>query len=210
MPIKCIAFDADNTLYSTRAIARDADMEAMRYLSMKTGDTPESLYDHWMQIVSAIKDSKDPQKRHRLYSYGVLCEEYKQPKEFAEEMFEVLLDVIREKLKLIGNAKEVLETLKKKKIALYVITEDDKRKAMVKLEKLEIIKFFDNVITSDDVGTMKPSEKYYEPLVRKFKLGEILVVGDDIEKDLSVPKKLGMQTLLVENERDLQKLLSIV
>src|SRR3989338_692872 len=71
--IKCLAFDADNTLYGTKKVAKDADMAAMEVLSGATGKNAEDLYNEFLEAVKTIKDSPDPRLRHRKYSYGILC-----------------------------------------------------------------------------------------------------------------------------------------
>lgn len=197
-PIKCIAFDADNTLYNSHKAAPIADNAAMGLLAKKVKTTTGNLYDEWLTIVGKIKNSKDPKVRTRLYSYGELCKRYKIKPEFARKMFSEFTDTFLKNLKSTKNIEKVLTSLAQDK---YVVTDDIKQLADKKLNHLGLNEFFKEVITSDKVGTTKPSEKFYEPFLKRYHPEEILVVGDDWEKDLRIPAELGMQILFVENSR---------
>lgn len=202
--IKVVAFDADNTLYSTKAAAKPSDMAAMALLSGLCGKSPEALYDEFVEIVRGIKDSPDPRIRHRRHSYGLLCERYGAPS--AEGMYAVLSKKLLELITLVPGIKEILEKLKAKGLKMFVITEDNRDMVNSKLATLGIAGYFSGVVSSDDAGIMKPSPKYYKKLLKDFKPEEVLVVGDNEEKDLKIPQSRGMETLLVSSPEDLKKL----
>src|SRR3989338_2749761 len=75
---RAILFDADNTLYRTRDIARQADMAAMRVFAKRCHDgkaccTPESLYPQFRQVVALAIKSRQPYRRTRPHSYTILA-----------------------------------------------------------------------------------------------------------------------------------------
>ena len=203
---KCIAFDADNTLYNTHQVAKFADLAAFKILADKTGIGVTEIYRRWRKIVDKIKDSKNPKERTRLNSYGILCQSLEVDKEIMKKMYQQFSKSIVNKISPTQNIKKILETLKHKKV---VITEDFENLAEEKLKATGIYKYFDDIVTSKEVGTMKPSKKYYEKLLKSYQPEEILVVGDDYLKDLKIPSELGMQVLFFENEKSLEKLLQI-
>ena len=205
-PIKCIAFDADNTLYNSHQAAPPADIAAMELLSKKAKTTAWTLYNEWSEIIEKIKNSKNPKIRTRLYSYGELCSRYFVKSDLAREMHVKFTNVLLKNLKPAKDISEILRTLIQDK---YVITDDIKQLADKKLKRLDLREFFKKVITSDEVGTMKPSRKFYEQLSKNFDPQEILVVGDNWQKDLEIPAQLGMQILFVENSQSLKKLLHL-
>lgn len=208
--IKCIAFDADNTLYATREAAKLADRAAIEILANTANQPAEKLYKEWQEIVSTIENSSDPKMRNRTYSYSKLAEKY-DAVNVVPKMYKKMMNTLLKKIKLTTGVKEILTKLKARSLKLFVITEDeDREKALAKINTLGIFDYFDGIITSTDVETMKPSEKYYTKLLEKFSPNEILVVGDSFEKDLTIPKQLGMQTLLVKQPGDLSKIETLV
>jgi len=74
----------------------------------------------------------------------------------------------------------ILNELKQKKVLLSIFTGKGKRSAMITLEKLGVIKFFDFVVTGDDVINHKPSCEGIISFLKKFNLkkNEVLMVGD--------------------------------
>ncbi len=193
--IKCVAFDADNTLYSTRDVAKEADLKALEILSKKVGSPLDELYTEFIEVVRSIKDSPDPKIRHRKYSYGMLCSRYRV--DLLNEMYEAFKKTVIEKIELMPGILDLLLKLKDKN--LYVITEDNREMATLKLTKLHILDKFKAVTTSDDTGIMKPSKDYYSELIADFRPEEILVIGDNYEKDLKLAEELKMNVYLMDN-----------
>ena len=203
--VKAVAFDADNTLYLTKPAAKPSDMAAMDVLSARAGKPAEGLYEEFINIVKGVKDSPDPAMRHRMYSYNKLSQKY--GVDLAEAMYQSFAEKLLELIAPVPGIENILEKLKNDSIQMLVITEDNRLITEKKLSTLGLAKYFDKIISSDDTGTMKPSEKYYEALLEDTSPEEIMVVGDNFEKDLKIPKELGMKTLLVEQPRDLEKIL---
>lgn len=201
-PIKCIAFDADNTLYNTHQVAKFADLAAFKILADKTGTGVAGIYRRWQKIVDRVKDSKDPKKRTRLYSYELLINGFKLDKNMRNIVYDQFTRSLTKRLAPAKNIKELLTNLNQTKI---VITDDIKSLATTKLKSVGLYESFDKIITSDDAKIMKPSKKFYEKLLTKYQPEEILVVGDNWEKDLRIPATLGMQVLFVEKPSLLAK-----
>jgi len=74
----------------------------------------------------------------------------------------------------------ILNELKEKEILLSIFTGKGKRSATITLEKLGVIKYFDFIVTGDDVINHKPSCEGIISFLKKFNLkkNEVLMVGD--------------------------------
>ena len=74
----------------------------------------------------------------------------------------------------------ILNDLKEKEILLSIFTGKGKRSAMITLEKLGVIKYFDFIVTGDNVINHKPSGEGIISFLKKFSLkkNEVLMVGD--------------------------------
>jgi putative hydrolase of the HAD superfamily len=197
-----ILFDSDNTLYASRDAAKLADFKAMEKLSKICGVDPEVLLEEWKSIVDELKESKDPKLRHRRYSYSLLLKRYGVDEKVCEEIYETFFQNFLNGLKLFDGVGETLEKLREAGVKLVIVSEDFKEQLKRKIEFLGIKKFFDFFVTCDDVGVMKPSGRYYEIVKEKLNLPfeKMVVVGDSFEKDLEIPKMLGMRCVLLFDE----------
>jgi len=196
--VRAILFDADNTIYSTKDTAKPADMKAMEYFSEKTGISADELYEKWRTIVGNIKGEKDPEKRLRKYSYGLLAKEL--GFNGVNEGYTLFKEEVINRIKSMPNFSKIAPLLKDYKLALF--TEDYKDLAGMKMSKFELDGLFDIAITSDQIGEMKPSRKYYEEVFRKFKVvpNECIVIGDSFENDLEIAKEMGATTVIFGSE----------
>ncbi|MEM5879340.1 MAG: HAD family hydrolase [Candidatus Aenigmatarchaeota archaeon] len=200
--IRALLFDADNTLYESKSAANAANLEAMKYLSQICGKSPEELLEEWKSIVSKLKESKDPKLRHRKYSYSLLLKKNGLKVKLAEEIYQIFFQNFLQRIKLFDGVKETLKELKEKGLKLVIVSEDFKEQLEKKIKKFSLKEFFDLIITCDDVGSMKPDKKYYEIVKNKLKIPfeEMVAIGDSFEKDLEIPKKMGMKTVLIFNK----------
>jgi len=103
---------------------------------------------------------------------------------------------------------EVLESLKNMNLRLGIVTDAPKEKAMKRLKAMDIIHFFDFIITFDETGVKKPNKLPFLLAIDKLKLRseEILFVGDSLRRDIEPAEKLGMKTLLIKRYEDLKKI----
>jgi HAD superfamily hydrolase (TIGR01549 family) len=94
---------------------------------------------------------------------------------------------------------KVLETLKSKKIKIATITDSDgiKGNKDIRIRNLGLHKYFDYIITGDEIGLNKPAPENWQKLLvlSGMKPGECIMVGDHPDIDLVTPKKLGFITV---------------
>ena len=115
-------------------------------------------------------------------------------------------------LKPFPHVLETLEYLKSLNLKLGIITDAPRTKAVQRLEGINIIHFFDLIITYDDIGEEKPSEKPFKLALEKLNLypEQILFVGDSFMRDIRPAEKLGMETLRIKRYEDLKKIKELV
>jgi len=104
-------------------------------------------------------------------------------------------------IKLYKDADYIITYLYKKEMKLGIITDGYKIAQRNKLKALNIDRYFDCIIVTDELGKeyWKPHRKSYDLV--KDKLGieyeEMIYVGDNITKDFITPNKLGINTVLI-------------
>lgn len=205
MKIKVIAIDADHTLYEI--FTEKAYEKFFSYLSKELDIEAETLKEVFFEKLEEIKKLKEPEKRRREYCLKKTLEKLN---------VKYSQDIISSSLKIFWN--EVLNSLKPKKgvidfvekcsknYILGVFTDEFKEIVEEKLEKVfgNWKEYFKFLITPEDVGEMKPSEKYYEKTleITKARAEEIAVIGDSWERDLKIAKEKGMVTILIAEKKE--------
>ena len=115
-----------------------------------------------------------------------------------KKLINVYWNALESKVRPMPYAKQVLARLKRD-YKLVIISDSDGSKEikMKRLRKLGVVKYFDLIVTGDDVNSTKPDKKFYDFVFRKLKIKQrdCIMVGDKPEFDLKLAKKLGMKTV---------------
>ena len=98
---------------------------------------------------------------------------------------------------LLEGALEILEYLHPK-YRLHIITNGFKEVQHKKMESSGILKYFDTITTSEDVGVKKPDKKIFETALKNAsaKANESIMVGDNFEADILGAHNFGMPAIL--------------
>ncbi len=193
--IKAIIFDADDTLYATHEAAKRAEIISMKFFAGQKNLGHEKMYADFIEIVEGIKKSKNPLKRHRLNSYGLLAK--KHGLKDVERAYRLFFDAVLKEMTMMPNLERTLQKLAKK-YTLAIVSQDFRSQITKKLDRFKLKKYFKCVITCDDSKVMKPHKKYYELAFKKLKVkaSECVAIGDDYERDLAILKKMGAITVM--------------
>lgn len=95
---------------------------------------------------------------------------------------------------------QLLQDLKKKYHNIDLITRSNKRNTITKLSKLAIpISVFSHTITGSDNVSKSDGQAYelWMSFYENFKPEQFLYIGDKVSSDYVMPKKMGIQTILV-------------
>jgi pyrophosphatase PpaX len=137
--VECVLFDLDGTLIDTLELIR----ESMRYCTAKV-------------LGAALPDEVI------MHNVGTPLSE--QMREFSEEHAEELLVAYREHNARVHDAmvkeypgvEEALESLAKMRLRLGIVTSKSRPVAFRGLERFSLERFFETVVTCDDVTIFKP------------------------------------------------------
>lgn len=99
---------------------------------------------------------------------------------------------------LFDDSMFVLEELKKRNMRIIAASDADKNTLLTEMKKFGIIKFFDKIIISSEIGSYKPSDIMVSEILKACKepISEILFVGDT-EADMITAKKMGSKSVLI-------------
>ncbi|WP_025725306.1 HAD family hydrolase [Acholeplasma granularum] len=195
--IKVVIFDLDDTLIDERSFAFSAFVEISDELSRIINKTSNNIYKELVQlyeeypnlIFNRILDDNSITYNEELISDLILKYRNHKPN-----------------IELSSDVKELLVDLRNKGIKLGLITDGFKTTQRNKVISLELEKYIDKIVITDELGPnrefWKPSEKPYTIIKEYFNVeyNEMVYIGDNINKDFIAPIKLGMKYTLYINE----------
>ena len=94
------------------------------------------------------------------------------------------------------QAKKFLERCKKQKIPVCLMTDMYATTQVRKLKALKLTSYVDFISSNDEAGFDKPNSWIFEIALNKLKLKakDVIMVGNDIERDIEGAKNLGILT----------------
>jgi HAD superfamily hydrolase (TIGR01509 family) len=190
--IKLIVFDAGGVLY--KGSQKIVDEAIKKFLKKHGINDLKKSNEVWSKIEKHVTIGKiNLREAHEKWLEGIGLS-----KTLADEWAEVDKKEIWEKFKKTPGINKLLKKLKKEYI--LAVLSDTIESKQEKIQKMEIVgvnhKFFDEIFTSHDLGTCKPSKKAFHAALRKFsvKPKETLFVGDACD-ELKGAKKIGLVTI---------------
>ncbi|MGL4652174.1 HAD family hydrolase [Cetobacterium sp.] len=121
--------------------------------------------------------------------------------DYDQEYIKYLIKIYRNhspKIKLYDDAKELLDYLHSNNYQMGLITDGYKEAQRKKIEILDIEKYFEYIVVTDELGRefWKPSEIPYKIIKENFKCdySDMVYIGDNIEKDFVTANRLGIET----------------
>jgi len=223
--IKLICFDIDNTLCDFASAERETEAYMAELISkeikkLQSKTRKHSLVKNSCSTFTILKFFNEAKSRH-LYrsvapvaysrmlwfketiekldesmSLGITINGLIENAGFYEKKYWEYVDL---KLKNYPNTISTLDSLKSKGFKLATITDSD-GKAGIKDHRLKMLgldKYFDYIITGDDIGVNKPAIENWDKLseLSGLKGRQCIMVGDHPEVDLITAKKLGFITV---------------
>ncbi len=99
----------------------------------------------------------------------------------------------------------MLNELRRKDIKTGIITDGRPKGQRAKIEALDLNKYIDHIIVTDELGGAqyrKPCEKAFVTMKDELDLAyaTMCYVGDNLQKDFIAPEKLGMRSIWFKNK----------
>lgn len=184
--IQGVIFDFDNTLYNYDMCNCKALEKVFEYLKTYLSDK-DLILKEYNKINKSIKNSNTySNKFNKSIYFKKLFENLNIDLVHLDLTLKVYEQEFILNLKLFDGINELLEDLVKHKIKIILASNNVFTQQYNKLKELEIINFFDLIVTSDEVGNEKPNEQFYINLIHKSGLHpeNIIMIGDNYEHDI--------------------------
>lgn len=196
-----IIFDADHTLYTPVADRAYRElfvaMAAAEVSSEEARSVWEEHYPRCRKEWSGAEDYRQAAIRQTLEALGTAPD---------EEMLQGLQDRfwrrVADDLTVEDGTRSMLEQLAERH-TLALATDELPGPLQRKMEAaLGGMDLFDTVVTARDAGTLKPSERFYQPILDRTGTApaETVMVGDSWDRDLAPAAELGMETVHLTEE----------
>jgi putative hydrolase of the HAD superfamily len=195
--LKAVIFDLDNTLLDFSGFKRESALAAAR--AMIRAGVKESEKELYARIFK-IYDERgiEYQRTFGDVLYGISLDQH--TLEHARQA--AIVAYQKRKYDLLKPRTAALQTLisLKSKYKLAIVSDAPRDKAWQRLVLTNLDQFFYPVVTFNDTGEHKPSQKPFEKALKllKIKADEALYVGDNPERDIVGAKKAGMTTCLAK------------
>ncbi|AEC51786.1 hypothetical protein PNA2_0870 [Pyrococcus sp. NA2] len=191
--VRAILFDIDETLLSERPLVMFMLPLVYDELSRRLGISRMEARNIFLSEIEKKRGT------YEWHDWNYFFRKFNLP--FRYEDF---LIGYPEKIEVLPGVKETLEDLKGR-YKLGIVTSGP-RYQVLKLKISGILKYFDVVITRDDVGTVKPDPRIFIAALSKLKVHpkDAVMVGDNLEQDIFGAKALGMRTVWI-NRRKIEK-----
>jgi len=209
MQIKHIFFDLDRTLwdFETNAYKTLSELYEEHALSKKGISNVDVFIDnykmhneHLWELYRDGKVEKDVLRSSRfkltLQDFGI------DDSRLASELGDQYIQKCPLKKNVFPFTYEVLDYLKEK-YHLHIITNGFEEVQYVKLEQSKLLHYFEQIVTSEQVGVKKPNpEIFRHALVKAFcKPDESVMIGDDLPVDILAAKAMGMHQVYFNPEK---------
>ena len=190
--IKGIVFDLDNTLLDfmkMKEFAVKAAVKSMIEAGLKVDEEQSyidiiAIYEEFgwenQKVFDVFMEKSIGRVDNKFLAAGVVA--YRRAREA--------------NLMAYPNVNRTMMALAKKGIKLAVVSDAPSREAWMRIYYLNLYHFFDAVITYDDSGERKPSEKPFQMALNALGLqpDESIMVGDWPERDVVGARQIGMRT----------------
>lgn len=185
------AFDLDDTLYTEMDFVRSGYRAVSRELERTSTLDAESYY----KGICARRPVGFEWALQQYFSHGG-----------SDSLMSVdgMIEMYRAHtpdISLRPGAREALEDLKRAGHRLVLITDGSTRHQRSKIRALDIEKYFDDILISEEVGGDKTTDMPWSRVERSFGApGQRFVyIGDNISKDFHLPGLRGWRTVMMRD-----------
>jgi len=198
--IKGVLLDLDNTLYDYDLCNDCALKKVFSLVSKKFNISIRKVKKSFFNSRKEVKKylNGTAASHSRLLYFKKMLENLNNftDSELSLELEKVFWDEYFKFMCLKKEALDFLRFCQKNSIKIAIITDLTTQIQLRKTIHLGISKYINYVITSEDVGKEKPHSLIFKVGMKKIKCNpkDIIMIGDDMEKDINPATKLGIKS----------------
>jgi pyrophosphatase PpaX len=180
--VKALLYDFDGTLVNSKEVISQGINQVLKKRGLNRLNTSELR-----EIAGA------PLQKSLGNKFGMLD---KAVVKACQDDFDIYMKVASKRYKLVDGAKEALQSFKNKGAIQALITSAPRHQVAYDLKRFSLKKFFDLVITRDDVENCKPAPDAIKKALKEFgiRTEEAVYIGDSYI-DLVAGQEAGVKTM---------------
>ncbi|MEZ4985057.1 MAG: YjjG family noncanonical pyrimidine nucleotidase [Saprospiraceae bacterium] len=210
-PFKWLLFDADNTLLDFSKAGKEALWQTYTDFGHTCTDAIYGAYKICnARAWTAFEQGQITAERLRVQRFAELFHVFEAepapPSLFSKRFLENLV-AVSEAYEGIPDLLATLQT----RYRMGIITNGLKEVQRPRLARLQLDRFFDTIVVSDEIGVAKPQEAFFQYALDQIGVipkTEVLVIGDSLHSDILGAQQFGIPTCWVShgktNETDIQ------
>lgn len=183
---KIVLLDIDDTILDFKECEKNAILKTMTKYGVCPNDELINNYSMINKNLWELFEKKEITKSELLIKrFELFFKPLGVVSDF-KQINETYLNYLSNEVIFVKDAKKFCEKLKSK-YNVYVVTNAVKKTQEKRLLKAEILKYFDGVFVSEDIGYQKPDYKFFEHIYNKIdkpKKNEIIILGDSKTSDI--------------------------
>ncbi|MBN1374171.1 HAD-IA family hydrolase [Candidatus Dojkabacteria bacterium] len=205
---KAVLWDLDNTLYDYD-IAHNKSIAAIYNIVSKEYNVSKNIFQQLYELSRReihIELEGTASSHNRILYFQRIFEHLRNQTnsftpisaEFILSLYDNYWDVYFDNMILFPNAKEILEQLRIHKIKMAIVSDLTTSIQLRKLKRLGIASYFDEIITSEETGSDKPSSIMFLKALHKLNTlpQDALMIGDNAHTDIEGANAVNIETVL--------------
>jgi HAD superfamily hydrolase (TIGR01549 family) len=206
--LKGVLIDIDNTIYPYLPNHINALKASYQFYKESFGSLDLS-YEEFSDEYRCARNRVTEQYantgacRSRLLAFHLLSCKFKLPKPYiaARDLEKKYWDQFIDGMEIFPYIYQFLKKCKSRNLIISAVTDMQFQIQVRKLEKLNLIKYIDYLITSEEAGTEKPNKDIFELALSIMGLNadEVIMIGDSIEKDIAGANNVGIKPIYLPN-----------
>lgn len=201
---KHLLFDLDDTLCNYTEAEISAKKLINKYLNKIGIKDTEFFWEHYKNTNQILfneflqkKITKDEYRYTRFSKVLLSLGTFKENTPYV--LNDIFMREINENICLFQDVIECLDKLSKL-YNLFIITNGPSETQTLKIDRLGIRKYFNEIFISEEIGYSKPDPRLFEYITENFdmKKEEILMIGDSIDHDILGAKNSNIDSILID------------
>ncbi len=191
--IKAIIFDLDDTLYDcSGSLVLNRKKLAAKIISKAIKCSETEALKLQLELENRLGPQTDISRE--------IANRYNLPDKFYKEVSRTINTLDVESAILFPDTMEAIKELKRMDYKLFLVTFGNRKDQEKKIKVLGLENAFNEIIITDNpIG----KEKCFKEILSRYHLApkQVLCVGDKIQDEIEVGRKLGMYTALMKHGR---------
>lgn len=209
MRFTTVLLDADDTIFDFGKCENTAFHLTVNEVGLTYSD---KLYQSFSEINNSLwkllekggvtKPELKLQRFKKMMEQNFSAIDKNQKENISEKLAKSYVEFLSQQNFLIDGTYEALEKISSL-CDIYIITNGVSYVQRGRLKNSEVLKFFNDIFISDEVGYEKPDKRYFDYVLENIKeknKNNIIVVGDSLTSDMRGGKNAGLTTCIFDRK----------